>query len=127
MRMAALPLLAVAGLAACGDAAAVGRAPVHAGIETQLLDGDLVRFNVTMRGAQSRAQVADYAACAAAQYALIRGFGFARHVRTSVTQEGSLWRGDAVYVISPSLPRGVATIDAEVTVRDCGARGIPTV
>jgi hypothetical protein len=72
-------------------------------------------------------QVADYAACAAAQYALIRGYGFARHVRTAVTQEGSIWRGDAVYTISPALPRGVATIDAEVTVRDCGARGIPTV
>jgi hypothetical protein len=126
MRMAALAPLAVAGLAACGDAAA-SRGPVYEGIETQLLDGDLVRFNVTMRGAQSRAQVADYAACAAAQYALSRGYGFARHVRTTVTRQGSLWRGDAIYVISPSLPRGVAPIDAEVTVLDCGARGIPTV
>jgi hypothetical protein len=124
-------LLAGAGLAACGEAPVpVARdavAPTYRGIETRLLDGDLVNFVVTLDAAASRAQVADYAACAAAQYALIRGYGFARHVRTAVTQEGSIWRGDAVYTISPALPRGVATIDAEVTVRDCGARGIPTV
>jgi hypothetical protein len=71
--------------------------------------------------------VADYAACAAAQYALIRGFGFARHVRTNVDNQGGTWRGDAVYTISAALPEGLRTIDAEVTVRDCGARGIPTV
>jgi hypothetical protein len=126
MRMAALAPLAVAGLAACGDAAA-SRGPVYEGIETRLLDTDLVNFRVTMRGAAGRGDVSDYAACAAAQYALIRGYGFARHVRTAVARDGAVWRGDAVYVISPALPRGVAAIDAEVTVRDCGARGIPTV
>jgi len=97
------------------------------GIETRLLDADLVNFRVAMRGAESRDQVADYAACAAAQYALIRGYGFARHIRTNIAREGSIWRGDAVYTVSAALPRGVRTIDAEVTVRDCGARGIPTI
>ncbi|MFN6976806.1 MAG: hypothetical protein ACK4OP_01670 [Gemmobacter sp.] len=125
MRMVALAALGT--LAACNGGEGASRAPAYEGIETRLMDGDLVNFRVAMRGARDRAQVADYAACAAAQYALIRGYGFARHVRTAVDQTGSLWRGDAVYVISPTLPRGVATIDAEVTVRDCGARGIPTV
>ncbi len=101
--------------------------PSYKGIETILLDGDLVNFRVEMTGARGNQDVADYAACAAAQYALIRGFGFARHVRTNVDNQGGNWRGDAVYTISAALPEGLRTIDAEVTVRDCGARGIPTV
>ena len=102
-------------------------APVYGGIETILLDGDLVNFRVTMQGARNNDDVDAYARCAAAQYALIRGFGFARHVRTNVAQSNGNWRGDAVYTISAALPRGFKTIDAEVTVRDCGAQGIPTV
>ena len=101
--------------------------PVYGGIETILLDGDLVNFRVTMQGARNNDDVDAYARCAAAQYALIRGFGFARHVRTNVAQSNGNWRGDAVYTISAALPRGLKTIDAEVTVRDCGAQGIPTV
>lgn len=101
--------------------------PRYKGIETILLDGDLVNFRVEMTGARGKQDVADYAACAAAQYALIRGFGFARHVRTNVDNQGGVWRGDAVYTISAALPMGLKTIDAEVTVRDCGAQGIPTV
>ena len=102
-------------------------APGYLGIETLLLDGDLVNFRVAMTGARGDEDVAAYARCAAAQYALIRGFGFARLVRTTVSQSGEIWRGDAVYTISAALPQGVRTIDAEVTVRDCGEQGIPTV
>lgn len=101
--------------------------PDYQGIETLLLDGDLVNFRVTMTGARNDEDVAAYARCAAAQYALIRGFGFARLVRTTVARTGEVWRGDAVYTISAALPPGFRTIDAEVTVRDCGEQGIPTV
>ena len=89
--------------------------------EDDLVVEDLVKH------AQTRKDVADYAECAAAQYTLIRGYGFARHVRTNVDQEGGIWRGDAVYTISPSLPRGIKTIDAEVVAANCVERGIPTV
>jgi hypothetical protein len=82
---------------------------------------------VAMTGARDNEDVAAYARCAAAQYALIRGFGFARQVRTSVAQKGAVWTGDAVYTVSAALPAGFRTIDAEVTVRDCGEQGIPTV
>lgn len=109
------------------DPPPVAFAPVYNGIETLLLDGDLVNFRVAMRGARDQEDVADYARCAAAQYALIRGFGFARHVRTNVAETDGNWRGDAVYTISAALPRGVKTIDAEVTVSDCVEQGIPTV
>ena len=122
--------LAAGVLVGCADGAQVAQgdfAPKYNGIETILLDGDLVNFRVSMTGARSNSDVGDYAACAAAQYALIRGFGFARHVRTNVDKQGGTWRGDAVYTISASLPMGLKTIDAEVTVRDCGAQGIPTV
>ena len=123
-------MAATAGLSACAPASVdegAAFAPSYKGIETILLDGDLVNFRVAMTGARGDGDVDAYARCAAAQYALIRGFGFARHVRTTVARTGEIWRGDAVYTISAALPRGLKTIDAEVTVRDCGAQGIPTV
>ena len=101
--------------------------PTYLGIETTLLDGDLVQFHVAMKGARNKQDVSNYAECAAAQYTLIRGFGFARHLRTNIAESGGTWRGDAVYTISAALPNGLRTIDAEVTVRNCGSLGIPTV
>ena len=116
-------------LAACAEAVPTAEdfIPDYKGVETVLLDGDLVQFNVAMTKALSNQDVADYAECAAAQYTLIRGYGFARHVRTNVSQEAGIFRGDAVYTISPSLPRGIKTIDAEVVAAECVERGIPTV
>ena len=96
-------------------------------METSLLDGDLVQFSVTMQGARTADDVAAYADCAAAQYALIRGYGFARHLRTNIDEKGGAWTADAVYTISPTLPRGLETIDAEVVVANCAENGIPTV
>jgi len=120
-------------LGACGERpdaasrATLPFAPVYQGIETRLLDGELVGFIVSMQGARDLRDVEDYARCAAAQYTLIRGYAFARHVRTRVEETSGLWRGDAIYTISPSLPNGVQQVDAEVTVSDCAERGIPTV
>nr|WP_245883752.1 hypothetical protein [Hasllibacter halocynthiae] len=117
----------LAGCAAGGAPRGAVTEPVHVGIETRLLDDDLTQFLVEMRGGAGPEDVDAYARCAAAQYALIRGYAFARQVRTQAAERGGTWFGDAVYVISPGLPRGARTIDAEVTVRDCQARGIPTV
>ena len=101
--------------------------PDYLGIDTRLLDGDLVNFHVEMTGARTQADVEAYARCAAAQYALIRGYGFAQHVRTQVAQRAGVWEGDAAYLISDGLPDGVKKIDAEVTVASCAESGIPTV
>ncbi len=130
---AAMPLALLGGLAACemtlGAQAekAPGFTPEYLGIETMLLDGDLVNFHVVMKGARTKADVADYAKCAAAEYTLIRGYGFARHVRTNVDEKDGLWRGDAVYTVSDALPEGKLTLDAEVVVANCRDDGIPTV
>ena len=123
-----MALLCILALAAC-EAVAVPPlgAPRYDGIETRLLDGDLVNFKVRMVNAADLTDVEEYAECAAAQYALIRGFGFARKVRTLVDERDGVWAGDAVYTISPALPRGSRTIDAEVTVAECARRDIPTV
>ncbi|SMY07796.1 hypothetical protein [Flavimaricola marinus] len=122
-------LMAVSALAACEtpDVGVAAGTPVYGPIETRLLDGDLVGFRVSMEGATQARDVEKYAECAAAQYALIRGYGFARHVRTLVEVSSGNWRADAVYTISAALPPGERTIDAEVTVADCGLSGIPTV
>jgi len=124
-----MALISLIPLAACAPPTdQVSRAaPQYRGVETSLLDGDLVRFGVSMTGADSAKDVEKYAECAAAQYTLIRGYGFARHLRTNVDEEGGVWAADAVYTISPSLPRGLRTIDAEVVVAACAENGIPTV
>lgn len=139
IRTAAYTGLAMAALTACSEQAEVSRAvssaqaattpftPEYLDIGTRLLDGDLVAFDVKMRGARNNQDVADYAECAASQYALIRGYGFARHVRTAVDKRGEVWEGDATYVISDALPDGLAKIDAEVAVAACKENGIPTI
>ncbi|MCC5993648.1 MAG: hypothetical protein JJT99_14130 [Rhodobacteraceae bacterium] len=122
-------------LAACAsNSAERPRAPASApkdaqylGVDTRLLDGDLVSFMVRMSGARDGRDAVAYARCAAAQYTLIRGYSFARHVRTNVSQRGGVWQADGVYTISPDLPQGLRTIDAEVIVADCQEQGIPTV
>ncbi|MFN3209180.1 MAG: hypothetical protein ACE369_09300 [Roseovarius sp.] len=126
----ALSVTACAGLAACAAPTPDPEAPFtpeYRGIETRLLDGDLVNFHVAMTGARSAEDVTRYAECAAAEYTLIRGYGFARHVRTNVAEEGGIWTADAVYTISPTLPGGIIKIDAEVVAADCAENGIPTV
>ena len=132
----ATALAVSAGLALALSGEAMGRAiaeetlvkPVYRGVETRMLDSELVSLRVSLEGAGAREQdLVAYATCAAAQYALIRGYGFARHVRTRVEHEGAIWRADAVFTVSLALPRGLRTIDAEVTVADCADRGIPTI
>ncbi len=91
------------------------------------MDVDLVNLNATMTGARDESDITAYTDCAIAQYALNRGYGFARHVRTNMAFEAGVWRADAVYTISQSLPPGLRTLDAEVTVQNCEAEGIPTV
>ena len=121
---------ALCGVVACADGAGGSDRPFtpdYKGVETRLMDGDLVNFRVSMRGARDETDVIAYSRCAAAQYALIRGYGFARHLRTNVAREGGIWSADAVYTISPALPRGLRTIDSEVVVDDCLEQNIPTV
>ena len=127
---AGLTVAAFATLSACldgtGQRADVTKAafkPTYLGTQTMLMDVDLV----AMKGARDRDDVSSCARSAAAQYALIRGYGFARHLRTNIAESGGTWRADAVYTTSSALPLGLMTIDAEATVRDCGAQGIPTV
>lgn len=122
-----LALMGGACVPVCGDCVPDYGSFDYLGVETRLLDDDIVNFRVRMAGTQSAADVSDYAECAAAQYTLIRGFGFARHVRTTVAEDGNTWLGDAYYTISAALPRGIKQIDAEVVVAACNENGIPTV
>ena len=99
----------------------------YMGAQTRLLDDDIVEFSVKMIGATKIADVAEYAECVAAQYTLIRGYGFARHVRTTVSEKEGHWQGDAFYIVSDALPRGRRQIDAEVVVAACNENEVPTV
>ena len=129
----ALTLAACGGLAGCaaGSGARETYEPPtrtqYLGVDTRLLEGDLVSFVVKVAGAGGQPEAITYTQCAAAQYTLIRGYHFARHVRTNSVQKGGIWEADGVYTISADLPRGTRTIDAEVVVDDCKAQDIPTV
>ncbi|WP_227270312.1 hypothetical protein [Roseobacter weihaiensis] len=127
--MTRLVLISPLALAACAQPVPTAEdfIPDYLGVETTALDEDLVQVNVAMTKAQSQKDVQRYAECAAARYTRDRGYGFARHLRTNLTKEGGVWAADAVYTISPTLPAGRATIDAEVTVAACQESGIPTV
>ena len=125
--MRALALIPL--VAACSETAPTAERliPDYLGVETALLADDLVNFRVSMTNAVSDADVANYAECAAAGYTLIRGFGFAQHVRTVVSQDKDIWLGDAFYTVSNALPPGVKKLDAEVVAASCSEKGIPTV
>ena len=124
-----LAVMAALTLAACQNTAPVTQEPVrYYGVQTRLLDNDLVQFHVTLSGTKSSEQVAHYTECAAAQYTLIHVIGFARHVRTTrIGQQADRLSADAVYTISRSLPQGTKTIDAEVVADACARDNIPMV
>ena len=73
----------------------------YLGVETRLLDGDLVDFLVAMKDAAEPRRGGPYAECAASQYALIRGYGFARHVRTKCRKRVAF---GAEMLFTPSRP-----------------------
>lgn len=99
----------------------------YLGVQTRLLADDLVQFHVTLTGAATSDPVTAYAECAAAKYTLIRGFGFARHIRTTVGQTDNRWNADAVYTVSDAIPQGLRTLDAEVIADNCALNEIPMV
>ncbi|MEZ5778454.1 MAG: hypothetical protein R3E44_08835 [Paracoccaceae bacterium] len=123
-----LALLAgsLAGLTACATEGRRDDARVYGGAAPVAMGDDLYGFLITMEGARDVDEVEAYVTCVVAGYTLEKNAGFARRVRTKVKEEGGVWIADAVYSISPALPRGLKTIDAEVTVADCAERGIPT-
>lgn len=101
--------------------------PVYEGVTTRSLDRNLVQVEARMEGVRDAAEIAAYTRCAAALFALSRDHGFARHLRTNVKEKGGVWTADAVYTISPTLPRGSRVIDARVEAATCKENGIPTV
>jgi hypothetical protein len=124
-----MALISPMALAACAPAAPVAEdfIPEYLGAVPIVLADDLVLIEATMTNAQNSENLRDYTECAVAAYALSKGYGFARHLRTNLNEEGGVWSADAVYTISPALPACVSTIDADVTVAACAEAGIPTV
>lgn len=96
-------------------------------VNTRLMKPELVNMIVTMRNPGSPDDVLNYVQCAAAQYTLIRGYGFAGRVQYHLSEDDGIWAGNAVYTLSNAHPGGRHSIDAEVVVDDCVARNIPMV
>jgi hypothetical protein len=103
------------------------RPAIYLGSSTQQIGADLVSINARMWGGNGMSDLRAYTDCLAAGLALREDLGFARHVRTKTTEEGGVTRADAVYTVSPTLPRGLLTIDAEAMAGACRENGIPLV
>lgn len=99
----------------------------YEGIETHMLQDDLVEFRLAIGGGADAAALNAYADCAVAQYAQIRGFGYARPVRVLLDRSGRMLRGNAAYLLSRDRPEGRRVIAAEPTLSACRAGRIPTV
>ena len=123
----ALPLTALTGGLLTALSACAASPRVYEATDPVGMGGDLVGFLAAVKGARTGAEAEDYATCVAAAYALEKQAGFARKVRVYLKEEGGVWSADAVYSVSPALPKGMRTIDAEVTGADSAERGIPTV
>ncbi|MEM9853766.1 MAG: hypothetical protein AAF841_04855 [Pseudomonadota bacterium] len=124
---AALCLVAACEMPRAAKSTGAVAEPDYLSIETRRLDDELVTFTLTLRNAPGDDPIRAYGDCAAAQYARIRGFSFARHVRTNVTRDGDIARANALYSVSAVLPRGPQTLDAEVTLANCRESGIPSI
>ena len=126
-RGALIATMLLAGCASADEPVEDAPPPVYEGVSTRALDRDLVRVEARMKGVREPADISAYTRCAAALFALSRAHGFARHLRTNVEEKGGVWTADAVYTISPTLPRGSRVIDARVEAATCKENGIPTV
>ncbi|PTW47137.1 hypothetical protein [Rhodovulum kholense] len=105
-----------------------GVVPAYLGAETTALKDGLVEVALKMRDPGGVAALDEYGRCAVARHALDTGFGFARHLRTRIGREqGGVWTADAVYMMTRTFPRGVSRVDARQEIKDCAARGVPTV
>jgi len=101
--------------------------PSYLGAQAELLDDTLLSVTLRMSGVTGAQDIAAYADCVASGVALQQGYSFARHVRTNLADEGGIWLADAVYTLSPALPKGLRTLDADVVAATCRENGIPLV
>ena len=122
-RAVAISSLAVMGLGGCAEQPT---GPHFAVIDRLMIDDDLINILVETGGVTGPEMASDYADCVVAAYALENQLAFARPIRTQTTKTGGNWRADAVYSVSPALPKGPRTIDAEIAVQGCAELGIPT-
>ena len=95
--------------------------------EAELIGDGLVKIFASVKNAESDHFASDFAACVAARYALLRGFGFARLVTDSVSLTQDIRTATSVYSITARLPAGVRKLDAEVVAVNCAENGIPMV
>ena len=109
-------------IAGCAEAdPAAGPAPVPP--TASFLTDDLLQVTLEFAPETEAEVVRGLADCAAVEAVLLRGAGFARHVRTTMTEEAGISRADAIYTVSATLPRGEFSIDAEAVATSCREQG----
>ena len=95
--------------------------------EAELIGEVLVRISDSVTNVQSDHFVTEFAACVAARYAFLRGFGFARLVTDSVSRADDVRTATSVYSSTSRLPARVRKLDADVVAVNCAENGIPMV
>ena len=95
--------------------------------EAELIGDGLVIISASVKNVESDHFATEFAACVAARYALLRGFGFARLVTDSVNRTDDIRTATSVYSSTARLLAGVRKLDAEVVAVNCAENGIPMV
>ena len=108
----------VTALSACAPAPFGPVEPVEAPVASFMTD-DLVQVTLNYEGNPDPVDLKSLTDCAVAEAVALRGSGFVRHVRTTLSEEGGISRADAVYTVSPTLPAGEFVIDAEAVATEC--------
>ena len=131
MAMSYALILAMTGVVlACdrtGDARMSAKSVEYMSTKAELIGDGLVKISASVKNVQSDHFFTQFATCAAALYALLCGFSFARLVTDSVSRDDDIRTATSVYSITARLPPGVRKLDAEVVAVNCAENGIPMV
>ena len=113
-------LVAAAALMGCAAAEAV-EAELSEPAEITYLDAELVSVAIEADGRPTPEALRALSDCALAEALLEGEAGYARHVRTNITEGSGISRADAVYTVSTEPPRGEFVIVAQERAAQCRA------
>lgn len=115
-------LVATAVLAGCSPPGPEATQP-DGPASVSFLGEELLRIQFDMARHPDPAEARALTDCAAAEAMLLQDLGYARHVRTTMSEEAGISRLDAVYTVSPTEPAGDFVIVAETVAAECRDQG----
>lgn len=118
-------VLALGGMTLMGCAPVAGTQNPIATSQTRMLAPGLAQITLIADTATDPEALRAAARCEAVRFGARQGYGFARHLRTTLDEMGGQRRVDAVYTVSSTPPDGLSIIDIATEIAACDENGIP--